>query len=214
MSGEETTSRTKDAKKAKDKRTIAIILNSAVIAALVTGLCGLIGAVITTTLNPEFFIPDRLTPTTLPTYFPFETPTFGDETSTPIMDAATPSLTPTFYPTHVLPTLTETPAPTPSEVMTVVLEPSSYSVKLGQHVNINARKSYVKFRDGSIYNCANYRLCTFSWTIFHRESGDRVSMDTDDGILSYTFPRKGNYLITAYVCRGVCGIGFASVTVR
>jgi hypothetical protein len=216
MSGEETTNKTKDAENANNKSTF--ILSPTVIAALITALCTLMGVVITAILNPDLWDHFPLfqpTITITSTFLPFETPTFGDETSTTIIDVETPSLTPTFYTMHASPTLVETPTSTPAEVMTVVLEPPSYSVKLGQHININARKSYVTFRDGSIYNCANYRLCAFSWTIFHRESGDSVFIaDNDNGILSYTFPRKGNYIITAYVCRGVCGTGYASVAVR
>lgn len=220
MTSEGKTNGTKDAEKSNKS---GVLSNPMVIAALITALCALMSATVTAILNPDLWIYFwHGEPATTPAFalLPSETPNLGTETlPRPIYtDAGTSALTPSAGELHMIsPTSTEPPTltPTPAEVMTVVLEPPSYSVKLGQHVNINARKSYVTFRDGSIYNCSNPRLCRFSWTIFHRESGDSVFItDTDNGILSYTFPRRGDYIITARVCRGVCGIGFASVTVR
>lgn len=125
----------------------------------------------------------------------------------------------------IIATATHTPSPTstsplftetPTGVMKVVISTSSNNIRLGQHVNFNVRKSYVTFPDGSTYDCAIPRLCTFSWTIYHQDSGDRVFITgNDNGILSYTFPRRGNYIVTAYVCRSeVCDFGSVSVTVR
>lgn len=136
-----------------------------------------------------------------------ETPAIiGELTLTPTNTEVFISFTP--------PALTETSTPTPVGVMKAELFASANTVRQGQHINFNARNSFVTFADGSVYNCVNYRFCSFDWYIYHTESATRTSTTTE-GILSYTFEKRGNYTVTVYVCRSnICGYASTSIVVR
>lgn len=193
----------------KSKTDPAVMV--AIVSALATIMVTILG------LPPLItYIDSRLNPT--PTYTSIvltvtstnpssETPTIISElTLTPIVTEVVVSSTP--------PIVTEPPTPAPAGVMIAELFASANTVRQGQHINFNARNSFVTFADGSVYNCVNYRFCSFGWYIYHTESATRTSTTTD-GILSYTFEKRGNYTVTVYVCRSdICGYASTYVLVR
>lgn len=99
-------------------------------------------------------------------------------------------------------TITASPSPeSNTDKMTVILQASLLEGKTPLRVNFNARTSYAQFADGSIVACETKRLCDYTFTVYH----DSKLVDTfknNDGVLSYTFGGKGQYLVTVYVCRG------------
>jgi hypothetical protein len=175
----------------------------------ITALCGLVGVIIASALNPDVLGYIKSTPTTAI----IETLSLPLETSLTINESfptspATETITP--YPTLPPPTSTEASL----ETMKAELSASASSVKLGSTVNFNARNSYVTFANGSSLTCVNHSLCTFSWTIYHQETSSRTYL-TSDGFLSHAFDKRGNYAVTVYVCRGnACNFASTAVNVR
>lgn len=153
---------------------------------------------------------------------PTPTPTFKSITTAEIpfssIETQTPVLNITPMDTVVQGTfpapITNTPDSLVAEIMNVQLNFSSSSGKAPLTVNFNAKSSYVSRSDGTILTCAEKNVCSYTWDV--RAGNTSISGPiSGDGVFSYTFQKKGGYLVVVYVCRGVvCNFSTASISVK
>ena len=186
----------------KIKRTSFGLKNKYAIA-VVAALLVLIFAVLLN--SPLFESRAEPTPTMTATLTPTQSATATKySTSTPIVVVVTSTeVTPTFTLTPT-PENTATASPSPEPeigTMMVVLQSSVDEGKAPLKVNFDARTSYVAFADGSSSGCGMNRFCSYDFTVY-RDSRFVEKISNNTGTLSYTFPARGTYFVTVYVCRG------------
>jgi len=153
---------------------------------------------------------------------PTSTPTFTSTTTVEMLFSSTETQTPVLNITPVAtvvqgtfpPPTTNTPDSPIAEIMNVQLNFSSSSGKAPLTVNFNAKGSYVSRSDGTILTCAEKNVCSYTWDV--RAGSTSISEPVSgDGVFSYTFRKKGGYLVVVYVCRGaVCSFSAASISVK
>lgn len=156
-------------------------------------------------------------------YFPTPTPSlasFITETiTTPPTDifTLTPGiLTPTFTET-LPPSPTDLPTAAPQtapETMTAQLTFSSSAGNAPLMVNFNARNSYVTRANLPTLTCIEKNVCSYTWSV--RLGGTTIyGPSLGDSAFSYTFQKKGEYVVVVYVCRGdTCNFAAASISVK
>jgi len=130
--------------------------------------------------------------------------------------AATPTntATSTIFPTLVN-TASASPSPEPeTDEMYARLEANLLEGKAPLRVNLDARASFVQFTDGSVAECGNSHFCSFTFTIIP-DSRSAETFQKNEGRLSYTFSRKGEYIVAVYVCRGnACDDDSVAISIR
>jgi hypothetical protein len=103
--------------------------------------------------------------------------------------------------------VTETAAPSetitasPKPALIVILEASRTSGRAPLTVKLDARASYLTDYGGQTYVCRN-GACYYTWKVY--ENGQQIgrSVTNSGGTFDYRFGRRGNYVITVWVCRG------------
>ena len=149
--------------------------------------------------------------------------------------------TPTPHPTQPIPPiLSETPTtsviatfqetltvtPTLTAIPTITLIPTngsmnaqiSYNYSTGNaplNTSFNAHSSFVSYPDGQKVECKFENVCTYLWDVRTKE-GKVISGPTQGSAdFSYTFSKKGEYMVVVYVCRGeVCNFSAATIIVK
>lgn len=182
-------------------------------------IVGLIGTVIVAFMNfPPFenWLDAKLNPTPTITATPkiAETQTLAateNRTSTPEI---LPSPTFTQTPEPIPPSPTFENVTTANETMSVQLTSSSSEGRAPFLVNFNAKNSYVSRTDGTTLTCIERNVCNYTWSV--RFDGKTIYGPTlGDSVFSYTFQKKGQYVVIAYVCRGkACSYSAVNIVAR
>ncbi len=146
-------------------------------------------------------------PTPTPTVMPVVSPTFFTDTSflltappvitdTPELSSATPIVISTDVPP---PTATENPSEPIG--LSVRLTADKTSGKAPLTVRFDARGSFLRAPDGTIYPCRG-GSCNYTWDVY--KAGQKIGKPTENatGTFQYTFGKRGAYFVTVYVCRG------------
>lgn len=151
---------------------------------------------------------------------PSPTPSAVGTIPPPVLDTPTeiPTISTILNSTDTPITFTNTPA-TPTlesqnEFMTVLLTASANEGRAPLTVNFNARNSFITFSDHSTSTCINQNVCSFGWDV--RLDGITITgMIQGEGVFSYRFEKRGDYLVVVNVCRGdTCNYSAASVKVK
>lgn len=184
--------------------------------AIVTGLLTLAGVIVTALLAPlaieivRHLLTSTSTPVPIATEFVMPPPTEAviDEPNVFIL----PTLTLTL-PTSRVDVSTVTPQAV-TETMTVQLTFSSSAGKAPLMVNFNAKNSYLSRTDGTTLSCIEKNVCSYSWDV-RLGSTSIYGPKLGDSAFSYTFQKKGEYVVVVYVCRGeACNYSAASISVK
>ena len=186
--------------------------NASIWVAIITGVVsitlGILGfPPLVTYLNAQW----NNTPTPQPTeaifLVPSETPVFS------ILTIATPQET-----NIVTPTITTTPTSTFEPISGVMNAQISYNYSTGNaplNVSFNAHASYVSYPDGQKVECQFENVCTYTWDVRTKEGKTISSPTGGPAEFSYTFSKKGEYMVVVYVCRGdVCNFSAANIVVK
>jgi hypothetical protein len=189
------------------KKTLSCGVNVAITVALI----GMVGTVLVAMFDSSII--ERLL---FPTPAPSSTPTvYVSETPT-VAQPVPASETPVIIPADTLaPTITASPTQQAAEQkMTVVFFGNPLDGKGPMRVNFNARESFVTLPDSSSIACGTTRLCHYTFKILL--DGKVVEEDENtDGLYSYVFGKRGQYIVTVYVCRDeTCGGSRVMVNVR
>lgn len=217
---EEPTPKKKRSRAARKKKTTKRKLNTPIIVALIGAVSVIVAAWLGSPIIGRLFPTPAPSSTPTPTVYVSETPTLPQatlESETPILpQAPLESVTPTFVFTDIpLPTFTASPPPDEAEEeMTVVFFGNPLDGKVPLRVNFNARESFVTFPDGSTIACGTTRLCDYTFKVVL--NGTTVATDSNtDGLYSYKFGKKGQYIVMVTVCRDeTCGGSRVTVNVR
>lgn len=215
---EEPAPKKKRSRAARKKKTTKRKPNTQIIVAVIGAVSIIVAAWLGSPIIERLFPTNA--PSSTPTIFVSETPTLPLatlESETPILPQATlESDTPTFVFTDTpLPTITVSPPPdVAEEQMTVVFFANPLDGKAPLRVNFNARESFVTLPDGNIIACGATRLCDYTFTVL--SGGNVVKTDGNtDGLYSYKFEKRGQYVVMVTVCRDqTCGGSRVTVTVR
>lgn len=126
----------------------------------------------------------------------------------------------------VTPQETITVAPTPTIPPTFTLVPTngsmnaqiSYNYSTGNaplNVSFNAHSSFINYPDGQKVECQFENVCTYLWDVRTKEGKVISSPTQGPAEFSYTFSKKGEYMVVVYVCRGeVCNFSAATIIVK
>lgn len=152
-----------------------------------------------------------LTPTAI-IYFTETSTPFAIETFvTTIQDTPSPTIeTPsTITLESILPTEIKK-----SEIMMPQLIFSSSGGKAPLTVNFNASNSFVDVQGGEDLLCNFENVCKYTWSV--RTGSTYLHEPTLGGSkFSYTFGKRGEYIVVVYVCRGeACNAAAAIITVK
>ena len=200
----------KRSRAARKKKSITKKPNTQIIVALI----GAIGLIIAAWLGSPIL--ERLRPTPAPsptsTAVVSESPTLLSAT----LESETPTLAPVTLESETpLPTITSSPPQDAAdEKMTVMFFGNPLDGKAPLRVNFNARESFVTLPDGSTIACGTTRLCHYTFTVLL--DGNQIETDANtDGLYSYNFGKRGQYVVTVTVCRDeVCSGSRVMVNVR
>lgn len=145
-------------------------------------------------------------------------------TFTPFVSASeTPSYVSTNTPEHTLtftasPIAIDTPTATSESTGGTMNAQITYNYSAGNaplHVTFNAHSSYVSYPDGTKEECKFTNVCTYQWDVREKNGSVIFGPVQDKAEFSYTFGKKGEYVVVVYVCRGnTCNYGAANVKVR
>lgn len=121
---------------------------------------------------------------------------------------------------------TETLTPFLTETPSSVASPNETGVMKAQIVyfygtgkaplqgTFKADSSFVSYSDGTSLDCAFKNVCSFTWDV--RLDGKTVyGPIAGESAFSYTFQKRGNYMVVVYVCRGgVCNFSAVNIMVN
>lgn len=186
---------------------------------VIVAVIGLIGTILTLMLTFEplkHWWETRLNPPAASTPIPIsETVEIAPSETSASMPSVVPApaFTETFTPPATLPpTLTQPPGP---GAMTAQIASNYSEIKPLLAVTFNAASSFVAYPDGSVETCEFAHVCAYTWDVRERNGGTIYGPEVGGSKFSYTFAKKGEYTVVAYVCRGqACNFAAASVTVR
>ncbi len=81
--------------------------------------------------------------------------------------------------------------------MQVILVANQTNGKVPLIVKFDARDSYLRSVDGTIYECG---ACNYTWSI-RQGTESKFGPEKTEGTLEYRFAKKGTYVVTVVVCR-------------
>lgn len=172
--------------------------------ALITGIVTITVAIISSPPFQRLFDPDP-SPTPIPTDSPVPTSTFTLQPDTP---APSPFFTETYTPT-LPPTETVTFTPLPATLtptsglpigMQVKITANQTSGRAPLNVTLNAKDSFVRAPDGSIFECRKGG-CSYTWYVY--VNGEQfIEPRKTNGTLELKLGKRGNYFVSVYICHG------------
>ncbi|GEM_PF-2247192 len=182
-------------------------------ATIIVGLLTTIGVCITAILASPFLLQvyqDFFSSSPAPTLISNSTPQ-PFLTDTPIASTATYTFTPSASPA---PTEEVLPTPTLSAEMILQFQFSAAEGKAPLKVNFSAEGSFVDVKGGEDLFCTFKNVCQYTWSI--RQGSAMIYEPTlGDSKFSYTFQKKGEYVVAVSVCRGdFCASTAVVITVR
>lgn len=185
--------------------------NPTVVVTLITVIGTVTVALITVLFQfPPFIALFQKVPTVTPTVIsvaPIASPTFFTETPFSLINL--PLITDTPELSSITATVTNTPPPTSTATensslpigMSVLLSADKTTGKTPVTVKFDARNSFLRASDGTIYPCKG-GPCHYTWEVY--TGGQRIKTTTNSsGTFEYTFGKKGTYFVTVLVCRGL-----------
>jgi hypothetical protein len=197
-------------RRAKSKKGISTMVWIAIIGSITTIITTIAVALFNFPPFIAFFNPDpTLTPTAAmytPTIESLVSPTVTLPTSTEVFPTSTETLSPTateISPTvpEAHPTVTITPTATLFIGMDVQLTVDRTSGGAPLTVRFDARGSFLRALDGTIYRCQS-GACNFTWFVYKGNNQLNEPKRSSDGTLIYTFSKRGDYRVAVKVCRG------------
>jgi hypothetical protein len=177
--------------------------------ALVSGIVTIIVALISSPLLEKWLEPQP-TPSATPSPLvsqasSLQTVLTGDSTATlveilPPVETSTPEMVVPSTPTPSLLSVPATPTLGLANEMYVIIAASQTAGKAPLTVKFDARGSYLRAADGTIFECSR-GACRYSWDI--SSNGPKITKpDTSSGTLEFKFEKKGIYSISVYICHG------------
>lgn len=163
------------------------------------------------------------TPIPIPTNTPSPTAVFTFQSDTPTLSPTytetftpTASLTPTQTFTPVPPTSTFTLAPSLPIGMQVKITANQLSGRAPLNVRLNAKDSFVRALDGTIFECRKGG-CRYIWYVYFNGEQFIEPRDTG-GTLELKLEKRGNYFVSVYICHGAdsptCASGGTVISVE
>jgi hypothetical protein len=179
--------------------------------AVVTGIVTIVVAIIGLIGN-LFGIWVTIKPTVTPQSFQY-TPLSPTATNV-ITDTQTPeliSIEPIQTPSEAYETATS-----PTGIMYVILTANQTSGRAPLTVKLDARTSYLRAPDGTIFECSK-GACSYTWYVYFNGVQFTEPLETR-GNVDFKFDKRGTYFVSVYICHGaenpICASGGTVIVVE